>query len=219
MDFSYDQRFTSEKAGGIGVVIIAHVLLAGALVYCFQTMTVPKHNDGPVVFTPEPPTPIVKPIDPPKSSEPHPQLPQVYIPPVEIPNPPAPVISPIVVSTPIEPEHKDWTSTKGGNVPHDSGAGSTVIHSSSPLIANLNDCKPSYPQSARMNEEEGTVRLKMDIGANGQLLGASVVKSSGFNDLDRAAVRGLSQCAFKAATQDGTPIQSSLVTDYVWSLQ
>ncbi|HEX7644960.1 MAG TPA: hypothetical protein VF472_22380 [Burkholderiaceae bacterium] len=46
-----------------------------------------------------------------------------------------------------------------------------------------------------------------------------MLQSSGHADLDRAAIHGLSRCAFRAATQDGAPVQSSLVTDYVWSLR
>ncbi len=218
MDFSYNQGFTTKKAGGIGAVVVAHVLLAGALVYCFQTMTVTKQNDGPVILKPLPPAPVVKPIDPP-SPEAHTKIP-FYVPPVETIQPP-----------PVDPVIKEFTTIKPepGVIIHDVGPGGPGIgggdvkpaatHSSSPPIVNLNDCKPAYPSAALKAEEEGTVRLKLEIGASGQLVGAAVVKSSGYSDLDRAAVKGLSQCAFKAATQDGTPVQSSLVTDYVWSIQ
>jgi protein TonB len=144
---------------------------------------------------------------------------EVYIPPVEIPNAPQPPIPPIVVSTPIEPPAAPWSRTPNIAGPVGGGTQAAVVHSSSPAISNLDKCKPTYPSAAVKSEEEGTTRLKLDVGANGQLAGASVVKSSGFPDLDRAAVRALSQCEFKAATQDGTPVQSSLVTDYIWSLQ
>jgi protein TonB len=82
----------------------------------------------------------------------------------------------------------------------------------------LNACKPAYPRAAVMSEEQGTVRVQFTIGAAGQLVAARVLKSSGYRNLDDAAVKGLSRCKFRPAYQNGNPVQSSFVSDYVWSL-
>lgn len=218
MDFSHDQRFNAQKAGGIGVVALAHIVLGGALIYCLHSTIITVEHGGKIDVKPVPP-PIVKPVELPPPDESHPKHVEVYIPPVEIPNPPQPDIPPLKVSTAIEPPPTPWKKTIVDTDGGGTGGSKPVTHSSSPVISNLQDCKPDYPKAAILEEEQGTVRLKLDIGANGQLTGASVVQSSGHADLDRAAVRGLSRCSFKPAMQDGTPVQSSLVTDYVWSLK
>ena len=218
MDFSNDQRFNAQKAGGIGVVAMAHVILGGALIYCLHSTIVTVSHE--TIIDVAPPTPpVVHPVDPVPTSDPHVKQVEVYIPPVEIPNAPQPPIPPIAVSTPIEPPATAWKPTPPTTDTGGGGTGRTTVHTSSVAISDLEKCKPTYSNAAIKLEEEGTTRLKLEVGANNQLVGASIVKSSGFADLDRAAIRALSQCEFKAATQDGTPVQSSLVTDYVWSLQ
>jgi protein TonB len=44
------------------------------------------------------------------------------------------------------------------------------------------------------------------------------VKSSGFRDLDKAAVAGISKCRFKPAT-DGVPQEGWQQMQYVWTLE
>lgn len=218
MDFSHEQHFTAKKAGGIGVVIVAHVLLAGAVIYGLHSTIVTHQEQPPVRILPEEPTVKVKQNE--------------TMPTVDIKK------QPITIEKPVPIEDK-WseksqtppgigpgpdTKTAGGETPAGGGGIGTdappkqVVHTSNPVITDLELCKPSYTAAQIKSEEEGTTRLRLDIGSNGSLTGASILKSSGYADLDRAAVRALSKCSFKAATQDGVPVQSSLVTDYVWAL-
>jgi len=216
MDFSHEQRFNAQKASRIGAVALAHIILGGALIYRLHT-TCSLRVDGPLPFTPEPPL-IQQPVEP--RPLPGPIVGPVTIhdalvePPPTIPGPENPISD-----NPPKPGPVIYDAGGPGTGLGEPGLKPVQVHVSSPAFSNLDSCKPVYPAAALKSEEEGTTRLKLEVGANGQLVGASVVKSSGFADLDRAAVRGLSQCAFKAATQDGTPVQSSLVTDYVWSMQ
>ena len=85
--------------------------------------------------------------------------------------------------------------------------------------ADFESCKPVYPRVAVMEGDEGTVRLRMEIGADGRLLSSAVVQSSGHTILDKAALSALSKCTFEPAVQDGTPVRSTFVTDYIWSLE
>jgi len=87
-----------------------------------------------------------------------------------------------------------------------------------PGFVNLNSCKPEYPRASLLAEETGVVRVQFDVGADGQLVGASVVKSSGFKNLDKATVNGLSRCKFRAAVKEGKNVQSSFTAEYVWKL-
>jgi protein TonB len=51
---------------------------------------------------------------------------------------------------------------------------------------------PTYPARAKRLGETGTVRLRIQIGTDGRLTGVSVAHSSGFADLDAAAVDAVS---------------------------
>lgn len=50
---------------------------------------------------------------------------------------------------------------------------------------------PSYPMEARLRHEEGAVRIQVKIGANGNVVRADVVQSSGHKVLDDAAIRAV----------------------------
>jgi len=76
--------------------------------------------------------------------------------------------------------------------------------------------KPEYPKPSLRNEEQGTVTIRFTIGANGRLLKQQLVRSSGFRDLDRAALIPLSQCYFRPASIGGQPVQSPMEIQYVW---
>lgn len=86
-------------------------------------------------------------------------------------------------------------------------------------VADVHACaKPAYPQSSLRNGDSGTVTLAFLIGADGRVADSKVEKSSGFRDLDRAAMTGLAQCRFKPGTVDGVPYESWMRMQYVWSL-
>lgn len=53
---------------------------------------------------------------------------------------------------------------------------------------------PDYSAAAREMKEEGTVRLGLRIDAGGHPVEGRIEKSSGFTDLDKAALDGLLHC-------------------------
>jgi protein TonB len=79
--------------------------------------------------------------------------------------------------------------------------------------------KPEWPKSSLRNEETGTVTLSFLISADGRVGDSKVVKSSGFRDLDKAAVVGIAKCKFKPATVDGHPQETWQQMQYVWTLE
>jgi protein TonB len=86
-------------------------------------------------------------------------------------------------------------------------------------VADVHACaKPAYPQSSLRNGDSGTVTLAFLIGADGKVADSRVERSSGFRDLDRAAMTGLAQCRFKPGTVDGVAYESWMRMQYVWSL-
>jgi periplasmic protein TonB len=96
-----------------------------------------------------------------------------------------------------------------------------------PAIANAGACAPKgedYPAAATRAEATGTTRVRFNVGADGKLAGAEVVKSAGSSRehkmLDRVAVAKLSECTFKAGSdENGKPVGASFEVEYVWKLE
>lgn len=78
--------------------------------------------------------------------------------------------------------------------------------------------KPAYPAAALRNGDEGTVTLAFLVGKDGRVASAKVEHTSGNRDLDRAALQGLSMCAFKPGTIDGVAQESWARMQYAWRL-
>lgn len=90
-------------------------------------------------------------------------------------------------------------------------------HEATPLMEICR--KPEWPKSSLRNEETGTVTLRLTVAPTGRILDTLVVKSSGFRDLDKAALVGLMRCKFRPAAINGVPVQSHSYMQYVWTLE
>lgn len=77
---------------------------------------------------------------------------------------------------------------------------------------------PAYPRASLANEEKGTVVLDMLISVDGKVTDSKIEKSSGFKNLDRAALKALSACKFKPTMKDGKAAEGWSKIDYVWKL-
>ncbi|MYM32050.1 protein TonB [Duganella sacchari] len=80
------------------------------------------------------------------------------------------------------------------------------------------NCKAEYPKASLMNEEQGDVTMAFLVGADGNVVESKVEKSSGFKNLDKAALKALSACKFKPGTKDGSIAQTWTKVDYSWKL-
>ncbi|HEY5338208.1 MAG TPA: energy transducer TonB [Rhizomicrobium sp.] len=83
-----------------------------------------------------------------------------------------------------------------------------------------NNCASRYypPLAVRLNHEGSTI-LTVHIGANGSVSAAEVGTSSGFSELDQAAVQCVTaQWRFTPATQNGAPVESTKQYKIVWKL-
>jgi TonB family protein len=79
--------------------------------------------------------------------------------------------------------------------------------------------RANYPERARRNEEEGTARLELTIAVTGRVTGCRLLKSSGSEELDRAACEEWqTRARFKPATLDGKPVESTRRYGTVWRL-
>ncbi|SDT92429.1 TonB family C-terminal domain-containing protein [Verrucomicrobium sp. GAS474] len=148
--------------------------------------TVQEQVETPVVQPPDvldpEPDPIVVKVEPPK--------PEVK------PEPPQPP----------QPEKGDGSSPKPGKA-------ATTVHSEAGAIRDvkpdyLRNPPPTYPESARRARQQGLVRLMVIVNEEGRPENIDVAGSSGYSDLDSAAVSAVRNWRFRPAMEGGTPVKS-----------
>lgn len=99
-----------------------------------------------------------------------------------------------------------------------SGVAGAVVAAEVPASFDPKSCKAEYPKASLMNEEQGTVSMSFLVGADGGVIESKLDKSSGFKNLDKAALKSLGACKFKPGTKDGAPAQTWTKVDYAWRL-
>jgi|SRR6185369_10110066 len=87
-----------------------------------------------------------------------------------------------------------------------------------PASFDAKTCKADYPKASLMNEEQGTVSMSFLVSPGGDVKDSKVDKSSGFKNLDKAAIKAISACKFKPGTKDGAPAETWTKVDYAWKL-
>jgi protein TonB len=69
---------------------------------------------------------------------------------------------------------------------------------------------PGYPPIAARLNEQGSVRLELQIDERGYVIDAQVLTSSGYSSLDAAAVNWVKDhWRYQPALRDGTPVPAS----------
>ncbi|OEZ90679.1 energy transducer TonB [Duganella phyllosphaerae] len=87
-----------------------------------------------------------------------------------------------------------------------------------PASFDSKNCKAEYPKASLMNEEQGTTSMSFLVKPDGSVADSKVDKTSGFKNLDKAAIKALSACKFKPGTKDGAPAETWTKVDYAWKL-
>lgn len=72
----------------------------------------------------------------------------------------------------------------------------------------LAECRPKYPLQSRLLGEQGMATLSVEIGADGTVGVVTLVKSSGHERLDRAAIEALRAARLAPARRGGKPVAS-----------
>lgn len=67
--------------------------------------------------------------------------------------------------------------------------------------------KPGYPEKARIAEMEGQAIVEALVDVDGKVIDARLVKSSGFDILDQAAMNAARSWTFSPAEQRGKPVR------------
>jgi len=78
--------------------------------------------------------------------------------------------------------------------------------------------QPPYPPSAQLNGEAGTILVKVLVRPSGKPVRAEVASSSGFPDLDNAAVEGVLNWRYVPATRDGDTVSDWTTVKVVYQL-
>jgi protein TonB len=97
-----------------------------------------------------------------------------------------------------------------------------VIPAAKPVFqaATAGNCAiPNYPAASARNGDTGTVGLALLIAPDGHVADSKITSTSGFRELDRAAVAALSMCKFKPASTNGVPEAAWGKIAYIWSLE
>jgi len=68
--------------------------------------------------------------------------------------------------------------------------------------------RPVYPLGARHRGEQGNVTVRVQVGADGRVKGATIARSSNHLELDQAALKALRRACFVPARRDGKPVVS-----------
>jgi protein TonB len=218
MNFSHEKN-PGKNFTGIAVVILIHALVAWGIVSGLGTRMVAKMADAVETkiieeVKPPPPKEVPPPPPPPEMKAPPPP----FIPPVEVNvQQPPPVQTTIANATNVKPATTELAAPRPAAAPAAAPAATGVRVAA---VADFNTCaKPEWPKASLRNEETGTVTLSFLIGTDGRVADSKVVKSSGFRDLDKAALAGIGKCRFKPGMVDGKPEQAWMQMQYVWTLE
>ena len=89
-----------------------------------------------------------------------------------------------------------------------------------PAVFDVEQCKADYPERSRLNQEEGDIRLSVLVTAEGKVVDVKIEKSTGFRDLDKAAVIVIAaaRCQVVAGSKDGSAVESWTTVHYSWKL-
>lgn len=77
--------------------------------------------------------------------------------------------------------------------------------------------QPAYPETALPTRESGAVLVSAKVRDDGTVRSVRLAQSSGFNDLDNAAVNAVNGWKFVPATKDGNPVEDWATVQIVFA--
>jgi protein TonB len=78
---------------------------------------------------------------------------------------------------------------------------------------------PRYPTQAARRGLEGSVRVRVDVGADGVPTSVAIVEGSGTRELDRAALEAVRRWRFRPGLADGKPVAGSVVVPIEFAMR
>lgn len=176
--------------------------------------------------SPEPPAPEPPPPEPlpptPPPPEPVPELP---------PPPPPDAISEPIATPQSTPAPQPKPAPKPRAVPRSTaravGTPSAAVSTiggkpgvgDSPHATWKRRVAPAYPSAARTAKQTGRVLVVVKVNALGQVISASIYRSSGFPSLDQAALVAARASSYNPKRIAGIPLPDSVTLPYVFRLE
>ena len=212
-----------------GVVLLHLLALAGMLNY--QSAAVKAEMAAATPLTVRWVTPVEEP-KPDPAVEPQPVMEPEPLPPPEIKKPSPvkmkskPLKKPKPVVKPVKPESKPKTELPVSapvqqlkSAPAKAEIAPAPVEAPKFNAAYLSNPAPVYPRRSRMLEEEGTVKLKVHVSAEGNALGVQLFKSSGFSRLDDAALNAVKDWRFVPAKRGDQSIEGWVIVPVSFKLR
>jgi periplasmic protein TonB len=78
--------------------------------------------------------------------------------------------------------------------------------------------RPEYPDNARSKGWEGTVKLQILVSTEGRVEDMRIASSSGYAELDQAALRAVRSWRFSPALQKGAPVAAWATLPVVFAI-
>jgi protein TonB len=213
----HQQKRTSPTA--LTIVLLMHGAGLTALALAKSEVLGPRHEPPIVVDTipeqkPPPPEPVEKPLLPPDPVVTHtPPIVPMPAPPTPVALQPLPPLPQAVLPQPaqaVELRADPPAPAKAKKV--------EPARAKANLASYVSD--EDYPSNAARNEEQGTTRFRLGVGADGKVTECSVTGSSGSSALDSATCRLMkSRARFTPARDsDGKPTTDSVTSAIRWVL-
>ncbi|RVT89842.1 energy transducer TonB [Sphingomonas crocodyli] len=182
----------------IGLVVLGHVALIGALIK-LDVIPMAKAKHGPLVIdlVIEPPVP---PPVPTETAKPVEKVKSLIVAPQPIVQVPTPAPSP-VITTPTPPPPKAEVAP----VTPPSPPGPVAVDDVSSNMLRYE--APKYPIELRRAHKEGIVRLLLVIDTQGRVAQASIIDTSGYKSMDQSALEAVRRWLFKPFMRGGVPVE------------
>lgn len=201
------------RPGTAAAILLLHAGLLFALV---QFDVVPIHKKAPpplvVTLVPEPVAP--PPAPPEQKVQPVKKIEQQAVAPPPLVKVAAPPPVPVVTV----PEPPPPQATVAAPAPASPAVDTAPVALPDVRLATLSTTPLRYPVESRRRHEEGTVRLRLIITADGAVKDVSVSRSSGFERLDKAALEAVRKWRFKARVRDGVAVEAIGLLDIPFNL-
>jgi protein TonB len=201
-----DNKMSSGRITAIAVVAVLHALLGYAFITGLAYSVIKKATADLKTFNvDEPPPPPDKPPPPPPPNQPTVPPPIVAPPPIFRMNTPPPPISTVRIAPPPVITNTAPPAPPLPPAPPPPPPAPVKVepaHAKANLAGLITN--DDYPPSSLRNEEQGTVRVRLEIGTNGRVTSCSVSSSSGHPALDSATCRLLSNRARFSPAKDST---------------
>lgn len=220
MHFTHTQHASGSKSTKFALVVVFHLLLGAGLIKTMNVRTLAL----PVVPQPIDLIPTITPpvTPPPPTSVPFEPLPApaVVVPLVEVPVMAPPLQNTVTATTtvsdpvPLQPPAATATPTTTPGV-----TGDIPVPTVRPATMIDGCAKPPYPAQSARNGDAGRVTLALMIGVDGRVAASRIEQSSGFRELDKAALTAMTQCRFKPAMRGDVAQAGWALVAYDWKLE